>query len=1824
GAIAIPELRVFTTNVKMPVGVDIRNAQIKGRNLDIYARTGEFYVAAESDASSYGLAGFTSCESKITSDVKTTVDIMTEGQGATELMAFEKLHIYSNAEPTSAGTHFRVKSTAFAGAFIASAKATSTLEGKAYSNVYIKGNTTIICSDVLIDGTDFGTLNSVEAHGKAVGLGAGKSNPKNNLGRSNGDLVRIEQSVVFVIGQGVAGIYITIDENSDKSITIRSVGLPSSINPADIFDGKTIDLSKVNIQNNLPGKLIVPMYVDLSKNKIYGQVYINEIFVRNNTSYNLIVGQIVTYNPARATPLIQAKPGYKNALVDEAYKSNPVITISSKKNTSVALTGWIQNEKGKFIVTWDNMYASGSTATNNQILTSQDTTLRGGVKVAPLWIHDLTVINAAKICQITDTKAEADMEVYFSNALVNGKDASLRIENCGDVKIMPYIAEIIAQDFNDMDDNIWDTNVVTGNLVVEKQEAASLNISYGTPFRIYYLATAKSVKIVFPGSVEFTAELRPVSAEEAKTGFTLDQLGRYITGTYVSNVDVIPIDFNKILSQMKLDSGKSLTIDGAPNPDYYAVGDVPCIAYTLPNGITVYVVAEETRLGAVTYYKDEVYKIVSGDTTLETGMYQLCYDADGVPYMLFLNEHGAWLNLSTGLYSSGSSDSLVYLGYNTKSDKVLTEDIVQQFIIPDGDSVAIEHYNRFMDAKNNDVKDYDFLEAVPYYEKAFNGKHYTFFRMTDIMYVDSDMKCWSPVYAVMHGSELITVGRYCIDGQYTVLNNTTSIQFDSRTDRTTVLSLGAQLTEKTSDGQPLYVAVKVHHPAGVTSLDNPVTWEVGKVTLSNEGKIGAYYSASDVRIEACTNNWFKFNCPDDTVNRTFAQTQFYVNYNSGVDKGKYQYNFEFKIKLVNYANPSYEYVTGASNDYSLYRTEIVGAEEQKEQSNYIKETYAVQNAFGIEGLTIEGGKNAYDESLKDGFVPVVTYRLKNSIDAQEETLTVKRAYQASSKYTFFYIFHRELGLVAFQIDKGNKATRVFRNSKAALADPTVASNWNLLVPETQTLINEYPDPANANSKITESYTAYVYKTNKYNLVSYDRLFYTAYDKANGTELGTYQIVYNTASAFGPASYGNNTSSTNRLNNALKESGAYIVVPAYKQIRLVMLDGTGTANSAPADKVFNYANEGFVKQTAIAGADTVYRIKSGIWVNKAGEVLSREQTQVSNQYNTQYIQYQSPVVINGELKSSLIAGRSSSNTAAPVANNTKWIKVSQTFNQGAADTTLNINGNVYIERISEDYAVDIFDKVYMKGSVGITETWNDLTSQYVLGTDDKIYLNGKEVYAKKADFEQAVTAGKSEGNYTSLIGQGSNYGKLYIYNGKFMLIQRDRGTFTGLGEAYVTNDAFYNTAVSLSGTNKQMWFLKEWTISSDKLRREMVYQIYDNGVVLWDINKKYAAEKYVGGDASETGEANYIIKDTSPVNKLVVYSGANVQANNSDLKINELIIKGDTVFTDYFDTGHYGKNYTKAEIAAILNDSSAAYLNFNDTVNVTGGTGVAYNTLESNTTHLDQAIKGTSTTMSASDWLDSNYRAWRFSSKVTATYTVQDDDGNNITKTKKSPVLVKVTGGILSTPNASNVDIGSVTMSDNATLILMPSTKLTIGEIDAVNGLIKMGSDQKPIPITFNGVYDSSTTNTVENTPITIYGTTVDMQNVKISGNTVFTVTADNAVTINGDITGNGQTDITMRAPSVKKLYSSAGSRSIIGDDITIVADIIDIADINATGKVELESVDKLRLDGNITAGGDVIITSSEGDVDVAGKIISGTGAVTVEACEHINLTGVAA
>ncbi|MCF0142923.1 MAG: S-layer family protein, partial [Parasporobacterium sp.] len=1761
--------------------------------------------------------------------IDTVVKIETTDKAKTELTAFDKMHIFANAEPTSAGSHLRVKSTAFAGAFIASAKATSTLEGHAYSNVYINGNTVITGSEVNIDGEGFGKLYTIDASGKAVGLGSGKSIPHDYLSRSNGNVVNIENSVIFVIGQGAAGIYVCIDEDGDvsKTVTIRSAGLPSKIDTDKVVQNNVIDLSIVSLQNNNAGKLYVPMYVDLSNNKIYGQKYINDFYIRNNTSRNLKVGQIITYNAAIPQPLIQAGK-YSDKYLNEAYKESPVITISSKGNTSVALEGWIQAEKGKVIVLWDYYDETTPGSYLNQILTSKDITLRGGVNVAPLWIHDLVILNAAKVYQVSANGAETDMEVYFSNAQLDNQDATLRVENSGDVKLMPYIAEIIAQDLNDLNDNIWDTNVVTGNLVVLKQEAVSLDVTYGTPFRIYYLATAKSVKIIFPGSVEFIAEMRDISASEAQTSFNLDELGRYITGRSESEVNTVLDDIDEIIRELRTNEGKTLSVDGHPNPLYYTVGNVPCVTYTLPNGMVVSVVAQNTEIGAVSYREGQVFRIKSGESVLETGMYQICHDASGRAYMLFLNENGAWLDLTTGIYSSGITDSLVYLGYNSSSNAILTEDILKQFIVPDGDSVSVEHHNRFMDAKNNDVSDYDFLTAVPYYEKVFNGKLYTFFRMTDVMYFDGNMTPWSPVYAVMCGGELITVGRYNMTGQYSYGGGSGFAKIDKHGDATVVISLGVKLDEMAS-GQQLYVGVLIHYTKGSTYVDNPKYWTPVKTTQNGK----TYFVLDGVTTDSKgLHEWSRFVSSNDSLPRQFAQTIFRLSTSAPMDS-VFVTNY-VDVKVIQYMNPNFQYENASGTEYyKLDRKEIVDAKENEDQQKYIKEFYSVKNAFGIEGFTIEGGLNA--SHIKDdkdpNYMPVVTYKLKNSIDAQVETLTVKRAYQPSTDFTFFYIFHRELGLVAFTLDKEPKslnnytATRIYRMALGTdvLADPEAASKWNLLTPEVQTLQNQYSDPGSEGSsqKVTEQYQAYVYKTNKYNLVSYDRLFYTAYDKANGTKLGTYQIVYDAASAFGVASHGNNTSKS-RLNDALKNSGAYILVPAYKQVRLVMLDASGSG-SQPADKTFDYAKEGFEKNTSLSGSDTVYRIKSGIWVNMAGEILSRAQTEAAGIYTTEYVQYLVPDNRNGSTDSWLIAGRSESSSKTPVTANTKWLRLSQNFNLGPAVTELSINGKIYKERISEDYAVDIFAKVYRKEVSGVTETWKELDSsaQYVLGGDGRVYLNGNPAYNDKDSFEQQVIKNNSIGTFTSLIGQGSNYGKLYIYNGKFMVIQRDQDVFTGLGNAYVTNDSLFNSANNMAGSNQLMWFLKEWTLSADQTRREMVYKIYENGIILWDIDKKYAAEKMVGGDASETGKANYIIKDTSAINKLVIFSGANVQADNTVLEIKELEIYGDTIFTDYFDKGHYGQNYTKTEIEDILKNANAQY----DTIDITKNTsGVAYNTLVSNSSHLDQAISGASAAMSISDWLNSaDYRAWRLSSKVTDTYVITDDDGNKITKTKKSPVLVKVTGGILSTPNASVVQIDKVTMYNNATMVLTPSTSLDVGEVNAVNSVIKMGSDANPIPVNFSGKYQSSS-DQLKDSEITIVGSSVNMESVQVGGTTLLQVNAKENINISGNILGTGSAGISLKASAINGNLASADDQTISGEDISVTAKVINLVNIDASKTVTINADTDVAIAGFVNAGGAVSISSTSGKVEASGVITTTAGDVTVSAQNDINLTGIIA
>ncbi|MGF7003762.1 hypothetical protein M2149_002167 [Lachnospiraceae bacterium PFB1-21] len=489
----------LNANVKIASeGVGSKQTEITGGNVYINASLGKLYLKAYTYAVTKGFHASAVAESKIDLNGNFSIAI-----GNAHIKSYGKLEIIASASPKNNETNVYVYSGTKIVSAIGKITSKSYLTGAVNTNVTLGATTKITGANVIIKAERWSATVVVKAHGERKSIALKSTEAKNELSSSN--QVTVNSGVIFHIAEAAAGIAVDFYMIGDQ-VYMRSVGISREALGFSTDSSGDIIIKGV-IQNNRPGYLYVAGTINGAT--VYGQEYIQEVIITNNTNKNLVLeGGVEVYNTDYTLSAINVYGQYldKRRVSPD---SHPVIRIVSSESADVSIHGLIKNERGEVLIKWaedksGNLYTSKS--------------LVGGVMLPSLWVHRLVVEN---VCNI-GTSISKRFEVLIS--VCDGNNGSVDITGNGDFFIDMRLAEITAVEKLE---EITDTTIA-GTLDIEEiSTTGEVNdILISKSILLNYIKGLGGLSVVIPGVVEYIRK----NQYDGSATLTLKDLEKYATG----------------------------------------------------------------------------------------------------------------------------------------------------------------------------------------------------------------------------------------------------------------------------------------------------------------------------------------------------------------------------------------------------------------------------------------------------------------------------------------------------------------------------------------------------------------------------------------------------------------------------------------------------------------------------------------------------------------------------------------------------------------------------------------------------------------------------------------------------------------------------------------------------------------------------------------------------------------------------------------------------------------------------------------------------------------------------------------------------------------------------------------------------------------------------------------------------------------------------------------------------------------------------------------------------------------------------------------------
>ena len=638
-----PTSRAYINNLNMSMRVDVAaeqtsatndDGEIRASSVSIETNIPAMDIIAKSDTDTHMAGGSSYAYSVVTLFITGAIRL-----GAAAISAYRDLAVLASANPQASSPAVTAIAEAYTGAAVAfMTKAQAFLEGKSVTTVTLSAGTWLVGADVDVRTSKFMATPNLRASARKAFIGRVREETHNHFDSAGNITETITAGgASFHIGGAAAGIVLEYCMDENGRVREYAVGLPGKNGTYAVLTREgEINLSSAVIGNVLPGSLSIK--ADLSGSRIYGQKHIDSITIINRTASTLVLGQLRPFKSAFARSTVERASRFSEEYMFVSPTEHPVITVTSTGGGDVVAGGWINNENGSLRIEWQG--AAGSLSASGSVYLE-------ALRVAPIWVHQLQVINAKNLSG-ANAKGGADLsaaaEIYLSvyktgsGGTASYEDPSLSVTASGAVNLKLTLAEIKAWDYKELPEGS-DMDLIGGTLDLGGISAGALDITCGTPFRVYYLSRAEQARIIIPGVVEFMSDYKHYdTAESSKVSLTVDEIARYFIGQ--SHISTGGIDAS---------SGKAINLN----------------RYALPNGLTVYLVADDNAR-EFGYEKNELYRVVSSESSgvsFDTSRYILKTDRDGSVYVILRDYHNATLELATGKLTIGDDSIDVYVDY---------------------------------------------------------------------------------------------------------------------------------------------------------------------------------------------------------------------------------------------------------------------------------------------------------------------------------------------------------------------------------------------------------------------------------------------------------------------------------------------------------------------------------------------------------------------------------------------------------------------------------------------------------------------------------------------------------------------------------------------------------------------------------------------------------------------------------------------------------------------------------------------------------------------------------------------------------------------------------------------------------------------------------------------------------------------------------------------------------------------------------------------------------------------------------------------------------
>jgi hypothetical protein len=205
---------------------------------------------------------------------------------------------------------------------------------------------------------------------------------------------------------------------------------------------------------------------------------------------------------------------YRTDKQDYSEVDTPAIYVYSRGTGNVTFAGLVSNERGSLYIEWtEENKPADETGPWNGSLYTRPITLGAGLIVAPVWVHDLVVVNAKDVGTSEDVRFEVYLTVRqgplntgnYQLPLSGGyEDAHIVLGATGDAWLQLTLAEITAK--TELADNLSNA-VLPKTLDMEEIIAkGDLDVLLPNAIRMEYLANSKVASIIIPGVIQFTTK----------------------------------------------------------------------------------------------------------------------------------------------------------------------------------------------------------------------------------------------------------------------------------------------------------------------------------------------------------------------------------------------------------------------------------------------------------------------------------------------------------------------------------------------------------------------------------------------------------------------------------------------------------------------------------------------------------------------------------------------------------------------------------------------------------------------------------------------------------------------------------------------------------------------------------------------------------------------------------------------------------------------------------------------------------------------------------------------------------------------------------------------------------------------------------------------------------------------------------------------------------------------------------------------------------------------------------------------------------------------